>query len=250
MASTRASISKASKRPKINIIPPKQLFVDLTHDDTKTPSPTLQLSSPSAPNAPSKTPSTKDTSSSSIDYIPKSPTSSTSLSPNGYLNSPTSPPPRVSPPPPTQENASMDTTLTLSPITPLDVQFDTPLPSPPIFGHSIPWNLFEVDCGDHLKRTLEFGAQRVEWGEKGFQLKVLDPLKAIALDSPYLLVLITGTSQSRQHVDTSLIHIESRKSPTKSLIDVGSRRISIFTVNTKEYHSDVLAIITRIMRRT
>ncbi|GJR20036.1 hypothetical protein Tco_0968563 [Tanacetum coccineum] len=34
-------------------------------------------------------------------------------------------------------------------------------------------------------------------------------------------------------VDTSLIHIESRKSPTKSLFDVGSRRISIFTVNTK-----------------
>ncbi|GKA42121.1 hypothetical protein Tco_0734781 [Tanacetum coccineum] len=63
-------------------------------------------------------------------------------------------------------------------------------------------------------------------------------------------VLITGTSQSRQHVKTSLIHLESRKSPTKSLFDVGSRRISIVTVNTKEYHSDVLAIITRIMRRT
>ncbi|GKE64705.1 hypothetical protein Tco_1518866 [Tanacetum coccineum] len=124
--------------------PPKQLFVDLTHDDTKTPSPTLQLSSPSAPNAPSKTPSTKDTSSSLIDYIPKSPTSSTSLSPNGYLNSPTSPPPRVSPPPPTQENASMDITLTLSPITPLDVQFDTPSPSPPIIGHPIPWDLLEA----------------------------------------------------------------------------------------------------------
>ncbi|GKF04286.1 hypothetical protein Tco_0034954 [Tanacetum coccineum] len=101
MASTRTSIYKASKRPKINIIPPKQLFMDLTHDDIKTPSPTLQLSSPSAPNAPSKTPSTKDTSSSSVDYIPKSPTSSTSLSPNGYLNPPTSPPLRVSPPPPT-----------------------------------------------------------------------------------------------------------------------------------------------------
>ncbi|GJX71208.1 hypothetical protein Tco_0308379 [Tanacetum coccineum] len=114
MASTRASISKASKRPKINIIPPKQLFVDLTQDNTKTPSPKLQLSSPSAPNAPSITPSTNDTSSSSIDYIPKSPTSSTSLSPNGYLNPPTSPlPSRVSPPPPTQENASMDITLTL-----------------------------------------------------------------------------------------------------------------------------------------
>ncbi|GJY72948.1 hypothetical protein Tco_0477379 [Tanacetum coccineum] len=116
MTSTRASISKASKRPKINIIPPKQF----------------------APNAPSKTPSTKDTSSSSIDDIPKSLTSSTSLSPNGYLNPPTSPPPKVSPPPPTQENASMDITLTLSPITPHDVQFNTPSPSPPIVGHPIP----------------------------------------------------------------------------------------------------------------
>ncbi|GKE46666.1 hypothetical protein Tco_1477924 [Tanacetum coccineum] len=90
---------------------------------------------------PPKHRSTKDTSSSSIDYIPKSLTSSTSLLPNGYLNSPTSPPSRVSPPPPTQENASMDITLTLSPITLLDVQFDTPSPSPPIFGHPIPWNL-------------------------------------------------------------------------------------------------------------
>ncbi|GJZ24598.1 hypothetical protein Tco_0562057 [Tanacetum coccineum] len=138
MASTRASISKASKRPKINIIPSKQLFVDLTHDDTKTPSPEHQLSSPSAPNATSKTPSTKVTSSSSIDYTPKSPTSSTSPSTNGYLNSSTSPPPRVLPPPPTQDNTSIDITLTLLPITPLDVQFNTPLPSPPIFGHPIP----------------------------------------------------------------------------------------------------------------
>ncbi|GJX83749.1 hypothetical protein Tco_0333230 [Tanacetum coccineum] len=161
MASTRASISKASKRPKINIIPPKQLFVDLTHDDTKTPSHTLQLSSTSAPNAPFKTPSTKDTSSSSIDYIPKSLTSSTSLSPNGYLNPSTSPPPRVSPPPPTQENASMDITLTLSPITSLDVQFDTPSPLPPILGHPIPWNLLEAHgdsclCCIH-NRTFIFG---------------------------------------------------------------------------------------------
>ncbi|GKC59143.1 hypothetical protein Tco_1086741, partial [Tanacetum coccineum] len=112
--------------------------------DTKTPSPKLQLSSPSAPNAPSKIPSTKDTSSSSIDYIPKSLTSSTSLSPNGYLNPPTYPPPRVSPPPSSQENASMDITLTLSPITPLDVQFDTPSPTPPILGHPIPWKLLKA----------------------------------------------------------------------------------------------------------
>ncbi|GJW07319.1 hypothetical protein Tco_1569742 [Tanacetum coccineum] len=144
MTSTRASISKAFKRPKIKIIPPKQLFVDLTQDDTKTPSLKHQLSSPSAPNAPSKTPSTKGTSSSSIDYTLKSPTSPSSPSINGYLNSPTSPPPRVHPPPPTQENASIDITLTLLPITSLDVQFDTPSPSPPIFGHHIPWNLLEA----------------------------------------------------------------------------------------------------------
>ncbi|GJT40476.1 hypothetical protein Tco_0940341 [Tanacetum coccineum] len=107
-------------------------------DDTKTPSPKHQLLSPSAPNAPSKTRSTKDTSSSSIDYIPKSPTSSTSPSTNGYLNSPTSPPLRVPLPPPIQESRSMDITLTLSPITLLDVQFNTSSPSPSLFGHPIP----------------------------------------------------------------------------------------------------------------
>ncbi|GJU53876.1 hypothetical protein Tco_1227590 [Tanacetum coccineum] len=54
-----------------------------------------------------------------------------------------------------------------------------------------------------------------------------------------ITVLVTRASQSRQHVDKSLIHIESHKSPTKSLLDVGSSKISIFTVN--KYHSDVLA---------
>ncbi|GJS79005.1 putative reverse transcriptase domain-containing protein [Tanacetum coccineum] len=72
-----------------------------------------------------------------------------------------------------------------------------------------------------------------------------------------LAVLVTGASQSRQHeshhrffpVDTSLIHIESRKSPTKSLFDVGSSRISIFTVNTL-VSLGCSGKITRIMRRT
>ncbi|GKC66186.1 hypothetical protein Tco_1098784 [Tanacetum coccineum] len=55
----------------------------------------------------------------------------------------------------------MDITLTLSPITPLDVQFDTPSPPPPIFGHAIPWNLLEAHgdsclCCIH-NRTLIFG---------------------------------------------------------------------------------------------
>ncbi|GJY36813.1 hypothetical protein Tco_0422191 [Tanacetum coccineum] len=113
-----------------------------------------------ASNAPSKTPSTKYTSS-SIDYIPKSPTSSTSPLTNGYLNSPTSPPPRVPPPSPTQEKASMDITLTLLLITPLDVQFNTPSPPSPLFGHPIPWNLLEAHgdsclCCIH-NRTLIFG---------------------------------------------------------------------------------------------
>ncbi|GJZ59932.1 hypothetical protein Tco_0615748 [Tanacetum coccineum] len=52
--------------PHFTIILPKQLFIDLTNEDTKTPSPKLQLSSPSVPNAPFKTPSTKGTSSSPI----------------------------------------------------------------------------------------------------------------------------------------------------------------------------------------
>ncbi|GKE47184.1 hypothetical protein Tco_1478442 [Tanacetum coccineum] len=129
MSSTKSSISKPSKRPKINIIPPKQLFINLTNDDTKTPSSNYQVLSPSAPNAPSKTPSIVATSSSSIDYKPKSPTSSTSPSTNGYLNSPMSHPPRVPPPPPTQESRSIDITLTISSI--------TPSPSPPLFGHLI-----------------------------------------------------------------------------------------------------------------
>ncbi|GJZ91298.1 hypothetical protein Tco_0663225 [Tanacetum coccineum] len=144
MASTRASISKLSKRSKINIIPPKQLFIYLTNDNTKTPSLNYQVSSPCAPNAPSITPSTIGTSSSSIDHKPKSPKSSTSPSTHGYLNSLMSHPLRVPPPPPTQESGSMDITLTLSPITPLDVQFNTPSPPSPLFGHTIPWNLLEA----------------------------------------------------------------------------------------------------------
>ncbi|GJR74810.1 hypothetical protein Tco_0087175 [Tanacetum coccineum] len=71
----------------------------------------------------------------------------------------------------------------------------------------------------------------------GFPAQSVRSSNAIALDSPYLLVLITGTSQSRQHVDTSLIHIESRKPPTAELFDVDSGRISIITMNTREYHS-------------
>ncbi|GJY24298.1 hypothetical protein Tco_0397956 [Tanacetum coccineum] len=74
----------------------------------------------------------------SLDYIPKSPTSSTSPLTNGYFNSSTSPPLRVPPPPPIQESGIMDITLTILPITSLDVKFNTPSPSLPLFGHPIP----------------------------------------------------------------------------------------------------------------
>ncbi|GKB06691.1 DNA-directed DNA polymerase, partial [Tanacetum coccineum] len=46
---------------------------------------------------------------------------------------------------------------------------------------------------------------------------------------------------NRYPVSTSSIHIKSCKSPTTELFDVDSGRISIVTVNTEKYHSDVLA---------
>ncbi|GKB89502.1 hypothetical protein Tco_0961774 [Tanacetum coccineum] len=95
----------------------------------------------------------------------------------------------------------------------------------------------------------------------GFPAQSVGSSNTNVLDLSCLLVLITGMSQSRQHgksesdsyylsdflvnsftrsslihseshhrffpVDTSLIHKESRKSPTKSLFDAGSSRISI-----------------------
>nr|GEY18142.1 hypothetical protein [Tanacetum cinerariifolium] len=53
----------------------------------------------------------------------------------------------------------------------------------------------------------------------GFPSQSIRSSNAIALDSPYLLVLVIETSQSRQH--------ESRKPPTAEMFDVDSGRISI-----------------------
>nr|GEU78789.1 hypothetical protein [Tanacetum cinerariifolium] len=88
------------------------------------------------------------TSSSSIDSKLKSPTSSISSSTNGYLTSTMSLPLKGPSPPSTQESRSMDITLTLSPITPLDIQFNTPSPPPPILGHPI--------CGTFLKHMEQY----------------------------------------------------------------------------------------------
>ncbi|GJW31117.1 hypothetical protein Tco_0051149, partial [Tanacetum coccineum] len=61
----------------------------------------------------------------------------------------------------------------------------------------------------------------------GFPAQSIGSSNTDVLDLPCLLVLIIGTSQSRQHVNTSLIHIESRKSPTAVLFDDDTGRISI-----------------------
>ncbi|GJS36057.1 hypothetical protein Tco_0534439 [Tanacetum coccineum] len=66
MNSTNASSYDPSKKIKLTIIPPRQLFVNISSDEdvTTTPSPTTTSSSPTPPNAPSKTTSTNQTSSS------------------------------------------------------------------------------------------------------------------------------------------------------------------------------------------
>nr|GFA23144.1 hypothetical protein [Tanacetum cinerariifolium] len=159
---------KNNKTPKITIIPPRKLFIDITQDDDKTPSPQQQPLSPSAPNAPSKTPSTKATSSPSIGSKLNSPNSSPFYSTyppiNAYLNSPNSPPPRAHLPPPIQDNKSFYVILVLSLITPLNFQFNSPspsIPSPPILGPPIPFNLLEAHRASCLcclhNRTLIFG---------------------------------------------------------------------------------------------
>ncbi|GJS67843.1 hypothetical protein Tco_0682408 [Tanacetum coccineum] len=96
----------------------------------------------------------------------------------------------------------------------------------------------------------QLAIKRIQWKSlKGFQLQSVGSSNTDVLDLPCLIVLITGTSQSRQHVETSSILIESRKSPTKSLFDAGSSRISIFIVSTL-VSLGCSGKITRIMRRT
>ncbi|GJT37172.1 hypothetical protein Tco_0937037 [Tanacetum coccineum] len=63
MNSTNASSSNPSKKIKLTIIPPRQLFVNISSDEniTTTPSPTTTSSSPTPPNTPSKTTSVDPT---------------------------------------------------------------------------------------------------------------------------------------------------------------------------------------------
>ncbi|GJW76840.1 hypothetical protein Tco_0138522 [Tanacetum coccineum] len=86
-----ASSSYRFKKIKLTIIPPKQLFVDLTNDDENltAPSPTTTSLSPTPLNSPSKTPSTNDTSTSQED-TPSSFQSKLQISPP-LSNEPSSP---------------------------------------------------------------------------------------------------------------------------------------------------------------
>ncbi|GKA50087.1 hypothetical protein Tco_0743160 [Tanacetum coccineum] len=114
-------------------------------------------SSPTPPNAPSKTPSTNQTSSSQentssfqskLQISPPSSNEPTSPQPlNPLLDNISDVPPRPSNPQPLQSHPSLDITLSLSPITPLDHILDTLSPpspqlppQPPLMGHPIYFN--------------------------------------------------------------------------------------------------------------
>nr|GEU98025.1 hypothetical protein [Tanacetum cinerariifolium] len=144
MASTQASSYNVYEKINLIIIPPRQLFVDITNkDDTNfTPSPITTSSSPSPLNEPSKTPSTKDTystfgnTSSSFESKPKSSPHSLNepLSPqplNPFLYDMLDVPLRPSNPIPLQMYPSLDITLSLSPLTPLDHLLESPSPPSP-----------------------------------------------------------------------------------------------------------------------
>ncbi|GKB03104.1 hypothetical protein Tco_0831193 [Tanacetum coccineum] len=118
-------------------------------------------------------------------------------------------------------------------------------------GTSIPIGIVGI-CHGSSFMGLDCGS--AEYGRKPSDLSCMIKLVKVEFIRISLTRFRNCTSRSRYQSilkqTTRLIHIESRKPPTKSLFDVGSRRISIVTVNTKEYHSDVLAVITRIIRRT
>ncbi|GKB33135.1 hypothetical protein Tco_0872536 [Tanacetum coccineum] len=165
MNSTNASSSNPSKKIKLTIIPPRQLFVNISSDEdiTTTPSPTTTSSSPTPPNAPSKTTSTNQTSlsqentsssfHSKLQISPPSshePTSPHHLNP--LLDNILDVPPRPLNPQPLQSHPSLDITLSLSSITPLDHIHDTPSPpsqpqpQPPIMGHPLFYNYHGSTC--------------------------------------------------------------------------------------------------------
>nr|GEX66301.1 hypothetical protein [Tanacetum cinerariifolium] len=93
------------------------------------------------------------------------------------------------------------------------------------FSRDILLTMYVVPAGRVVVPTGRINLRRTS--VTGFPAQSIRSSDVIATDSPYLLVLNTRASQSRQHVDTSLIHVESPRPPTAELFDVDSGRISI-----------------------
>ncbi|GKB72273.1 hypothetical protein Tco_0933685 [Tanacetum coccineum] len=204
MASTQASPSNPFKKIKLTIIPPRKLFVDLTNDyDTTTPFPITRSSFTSPPNAPSKTSSTKDTSStfgttsSLFESKPQSspPSLKDTLSPqptnpflDDILDAPARPPNLI----PLQSHHSLDITLSLSPITPIDHLFEspsppspTPPPQPPIMGHPIFFNILDHHGANCLCCFHSHNLNLSLRDEMHFMFSHIDYLHTFAIPSPF-----------------------------------------------------------------
>ncbi|GJZ42278.1 hypothetical protein Tco_0589164, partial [Tanacetum coccineum] len=182
----------------------------------------------------------------------------------------TSLPPEQSPPPiPTPIPASTPTPIPETDPEPMEHTFEEPSPahqhfSPPqehVQGQMtlddllqvVPQLMTRVDSLEKdLKQTkLTMGSAIVKLVKKiqrisltGFPAQSVGSSNTDVLDSPCLLVLITRTSQSRQHASNQSLwkslslNLELSRYTSEVLFDVGTRRISIVTMNTKEYHSD------------
>ncbi|GKB24712.1 hypothetical protein Tco_0864113 [Tanacetum coccineum] len=99
----------------------------------------------------------------------------------------------------------------------------------------ITWSWVSWDCFNIEFLSLLFNFQRTSL--KGFPAQSVRSSNAYALDSSYLLVLNTGTSQK---ADNTLDLIESSQVTSARLFDDELEGFPFATVNTKEYHSDVL----------
>nr|GEV46819.1 hypothetical protein [Tanacetum cinerariifolium] len=161
---TQAFSSHGFKKIKLTIIPPKQLFVDLTseNENLSTPSPTTTSSSPTPPNAPSKTTLTKETNlshkntsssfQSKLQVSPPPTNEPTSPQPqNPFLQNLIDVPPMPSNPQPLQSISLLDITLSLSPMKPLENLSSSsspspPPPQPPIMGHPLYYNYHGSIC--------------------------------------------------------------------------------------------------------
>ncbi|GJT34277.1 hypothetical protein Tco_0924696 [Tanacetum coccineum] len=227
--STNASSSNSSKKIKLTIIPPKQLFINISSDEdvTTTPSPTTTSSSPTPPNEPSKTPSTNQTSSSQ-DNTSSSFQSKLPISPPS-LNEPSSPqplnpllenildvPPRPLNPQPLQSLPSLDITLSLSPITPLDNLSSPPPPSPPppqppIMGHPLYYNYHDYHGSTCIDSILNQNIQSHNLVDVPVSIAAETPSSKTTTPQPP----IPNTQPLQQTPDSTTTTI-----PTMTLLDI------------------------------